>query len=723
MNGGLALERISIKASVIFEILVGLAGLGIGLREVPFLVHTPWLTLLFLFLLGILVEIFPVPLGRADGSLLYVMPLALVASYSSSTAICVTIVAELIAQIGRSRARRWSTWLFNAGQYGIAAYVMTLVYHLVSGPSGQPFSLLTLAGVVVGAATFMVVNHTFINVLLGLRRSFQLSDVLSLILLDGVNFIAAIPFAVLFVVLAGVSSLWAPLLLVPMPLMSQIIRVYRRLSILKEIHTAVLHLASEFDVELISNQVAKTAARITYADAVAVFLMDDSETQLLPVIYHPSEVIRDFSLDPLRQDKGGVVWNIIEAETWGYVPDTIKDSRVVWDGIGREYRSMAVFPMQARGRTQGAVVLYSLQPYAFSSFLEYLQVLAGQIAVLVENAKLYQQLQEQSWYDGATGLYNYRYLYDELEQCVGQAAESGDPLSVAVLDVDDFKKFNDTYGHLAGDAVLQSIARVLRDSAGSNAIAARYGGEEFALLLKQSPDEAFATVDSVRQQIARHAVTFGEQRLQGITVSAGIASYPEHAMDDRNLLMKADSAMYWGAKQRGKNRVARYQPDYETQLFVDGLTGLYTYHFINIRLREDIDAGLHDWAVLCLDLENFSAINKTFGFSAGDQVLREVSRILRECLRTSELACRYGGDEFLILFPGVGVEELNSITQRVQRTIHKHRFEYDTNIILSMHVAHNEEAFMGVASASTLLDSIARLFTDMNSRNVSQQDS
>lgn len=710
-----------LKKSVVWEWVIGVCGIVVVGFQIPQLAHLPVLEILILILLGITLEMFPVNVGKAQGSLMYIMPLALVVSYSPAAAICVTACAELAVPLRRDQRKKFSTWLFNAGQYALSAYVMSLVYERLAG-SGTRSTLNwdTLLPLLVAMIVFLVVNHFFIHFVYWLRDRFEARDVLHLIITDGVNFLAVIPFVLLFIIASGPYPRLAPTFMLPVVLVSQVVRMYRNMANLREVHTELLKLTGEFDVDTISEHIAQTAYKLTYADAVGVYIMNDERDTLVPSMFYPTDAAEDFSLGGRHRDEGGVIWAIVDSGMWSYVPNVNKDPRVRYDGVQgkREYLSMAVFPLQTRGHIEGALVLYSTMAYAFGDFIKYTGILATQVSVLIENARLYQQLQEQSWQDGATGLYNYRYLYEELSRRFADAKASSKPLSVAVIDIDSFKKFNDTYGHLAGDAVLRSIGSLLKGLAGKESLVARYGGEEFAIVFPLPSIEALKEVEHIRSEIMRHVVEFDDYHLQGITVSCGLASFPEHTQNDRELLLKADSAMYWGAKQRGRNRTALYSPEFDAQLFVDQLTGLYTHHFANIRVREEMDRGVHQWGILCMDLENFAYINSAFGFDAGDQVLRQTSAILRESLRANELACRFGGDEFLVLLPGVSREELNSISERIQKAIQTQRFQFGTNVVVSVHVRHHGEAFEELVEPGILFEQVGRLFTEMNTGEV-----
>lgn len=150
--------------------------------------------------------------------------------------------------------------------------------------------------------------------------------------------------------------------------------------------------------------------------------------------------------------------------------------------------------------------------------------------------------------DGLTGLWNHRRFQEELEACYLSHCDSGEPLSVVFLDVDHFKKYNDSFGHPAGDEVLKIVAHQLQEASEGRAFVARYGGEEFAILLP-GIDEEQSEVACERYRQAIEGYTWPERK---VTVSLGVATLDREATDARTLLNLADTALY-ASKQRGRN--------------------------------------------------------------------------------------------------------------------------------------------------------------------------
>jgi diguanylate cyclase (GGDEF)-like protein len=182
--------------------------------------------------------------------------------------------------------------------------------------------------------------------------------------------------------------------------------------------------------------------------------------------------------------------------------------------------------------------------------------LAAQGAVAIENARLHRLIQKQAKTDGLTGLANHREFEEQLSREVERAQRFGVPVALIVFDLDDFKLINDRFGHLAGDAVLRSVAATTRSCTRDIDHAARYGGEEFAVILPHtSLDGAARLAERLRQSIAEAAVPAGGGREVRVTSSFGVAAVPGDALTQVELVAAADAALY-RAKQAGKNRIA-----------------------------------------------------------------------------------------------------------------------------------------------------------------------
>ena len=184
--------------------------------------------------------------------------------------------------------------------------------------------------------------------------------------------------------------------------------------------------------------------------------------------------------------------------------------------------------------------------------LDLLRLLVGQLAVALHHARDYHERLEQAIRDPLTGLYNRRYFYEALDRERHRSGRSNTPLSLVLVDLDDFKSVNDTLGHAAGDRVLAELAGIGTELVRPADTLARLGGEEFALLLPETSQlDALAVAERLRRAVASRSI-LADRR---ITVSAGVATWPDDSVTLEGIEAKADAALYW-AKQNGKNSCA-----------------------------------------------------------------------------------------------------------------------------------------------------------------------
>ncbi|MBA3240755.1 MAG: sensor domain-containing diguanylate cyclase [Acidobacteria bacterium] len=216
-------------------------------------------------------------------------------------------------------------------------------------------------------------------------------------------------------------------------------------------------------------------------------------------------------------------------------------------------RPVAAVPVIYRERTMGVLMVSSDDPQRVWQENEILlmRTVADQVAVAVNHARLFQQMQQQALTDGLTGCFNRRFFEIQLERDLHLATRMRQPVSLIMLDVDRFKRVNDTHGHDAGDVALRIIAEALREEVRGVDTAARYGGEEFAVILPQAGMEgALLVAERLRARIETTEIP----GLGRITASFGVATFPLHATSRELLVTTADRALYQ-AKRTGRNRV------------------------------------------------------------------------------------------------------------------------------------------------------------------------
>jgi len=215
-------------------------------------------------------------------------------------------------------------------------------------------------------------------------------------------------------------------------------------------------------------------------------------------------------------------------------------------------REIAYIPLMYQERVLGVLTLGRAAPYRDED-KDLFDYLASQISMALDNALLHAQMRELSITDGLTGLANRRRLNERLVEGLARSRRNKAPLSVLLLDLDNFKRVNDVYGHDKGDDALRAVAHALRTNVRATDLAARFGGEEFVMLLENA-DAKQARVFAERIAQSLRDLRF-DWKEGGLSASVGVASYPENeAYDAESLLKLADQCMYT-AKLAGKDRV------------------------------------------------------------------------------------------------------------------------------------------------------------------------
>lgn len=214
-------------------------------------------------------------------------------------------------------------------------------------------------------------------------------------------------------------------------------------------------------------------------------------------------------------------------------------------------------PLSGQGEVLGLIYLENRSPkLAVSKEAEQLaQSLSDQAGLAVSNLRLRETLRQHAIVDPLTGLYNRRFFDEAVRREFARAARRDSTIAFVIADADHFKGFNDNHGHDAGDLVLQSLAKEMQIHIRASDIACRYGGEEFVIVLPEATTEtAVKRAEAIRAGIETLNIEFGGQSLGTITVSLGVAVFPEHGANADTLFQAADRAMY-RAKREGRNRV------------------------------------------------------------------------------------------------------------------------------------------------------------------------
>ena len=226
-----------------------------------------------------------------------------------------------------------------------------------------------------------------------------------------------------------------------------------------------------------------------------------------------------------------------------------------------DIKSLIAVPLIVERRCIGILYVDDFIPRKFTAHeVSVLSLLATQAAVAIERMQRFEHNRLLAITDGLTGLYNHRYYVKSLKKEIDRSMRNSHQLSIIIVDIDHFKHFNDTNGHLQGNEALKSVAAILRLALRKIDILARYGGEEFAIILPATDNkQALKAADRICTMMRNEVIPgMDSQPLKQLTLSAGVASFPEDAKNDVDLTDRADKALYL-AKKQGRDRAISFE--------------------------------------------------------------------------------------------------------------------------------------------------------------------
>ena len=321
---------------------------------------------------------------------------------------------------------------------------------------------------------------------------------------------------------------------------------YRRLA---EIFHDVL---SEQSLDALLERIADTLAELIPYEDVHIYEADEANRELIPVLAR-SKWAHEVMSETFSFGEGITGWAVERREPV-LSNQAHLDPRVRFvPGTPVDPEALIAVPLIARGRLKGTLNIYRVGEDAKFSDEEFLLAcrFGDAAALAIDNAHVRARLEYQASTDALTSLYNHRTFHDRLREEVVRASMEHDTVALVMLDLDDFKKVNDVYGHGVGDQLLLQVADVLRASVRTDDVVCRVGGEEFAIIL---PSGDLRSSQALAERLRGKLAALGAEAAGPLTVSTGIAVGPAHAANPRELVACAEAAMMT-AKSRGRGLI------------------------------------------------------------------------------------------------------------------------------------------------------------------------
>ena len=337
--------------------------------------------------------------------------------------------------------------------------------------------------------------------------------------------------------------------------------IKKKFKVLEAMEDVYSTIAPVLDQEELHNAILDKATELVGAEQGSIMMLDNNTHLAIKA----SKGIRKGILEGIKVRAGeGISGSVIEKGTPVIVKDIEAGPFTRKNRARYKTKSFVSIPLRVGSRTIGVInISDKITGEVFSEEDLYLLLsFASYASIALERGAYYrmtEDLKKISVTDSLTELFNRRYFHERLFEEIERSKRHNEPFTIFMLDIDDFKVFNDKYGHLSGDEVLKSVAYAVRDAVRSIDVAARFGGEEFSIILPYTTKmNSYVTAERIRRSV--EDIRFIGSKIpsdQKISISIGIAEFPADASSIEELIDKADTAMYL-AKARGKNRIVGY---------------------------------------------------------------------------------------------------------------------------------------------------------------------
>ncbi len=311
-------------------------------------------------------------------------------------------------------------------------------------------------------------------------------------------------------------------------------------------------ISSSLNIQEVYDAFVKELKQVVEADFTAIALIEENEIYFSALSTEVGSAWHTGQKIPMSCT--ATEWVFLNKQP--YYEKNLSQNRRFGSGdefISRGIRSLTYLPLINKGEVIGVLILGSTKPEAYSAEqITLLEQLSVQIAAPIENSRLYAKAEATARVDATTSLFNRRHFDERLREEIVRRTDYGDTFSLILMDMDNFKKYNDTFGHMAGDRILILVSRLIEGSIRSTDIAFRYGGDEFSIILPNaSTMDAFSVAERIREKIDYEMSI----KQLDLSVSIGVASWPGDGTTLDELCYSADMALYY-AKHTGQNRTS-----------------------------------------------------------------------------------------------------------------------------------------------------------------------
>ena len=451
----------------------------------------------------------------------------------------------------------------NGAMFSITYIVAGHLYEILGGKIGQ-FSVGQLIYVVIYVLTSFVINYFILYYALKaqgkilFKKYWTESSVLEL-----VSYFVMVPVGIF---LANMYMKFGTVIfiyhVIPLILLSFFIKAFRDLykanQRLNALYEMVKIINSKLDLDKTLEAILYETEKVVTVSGIAIYLKDDNGFLINEKTKCREESIGAFK--DVYMNNEGLIGKVAGEGKSVMIGNLKADKRYSDKNISKYYDSAIVVPIKGAEGVIGCISAFQNEINAFDEdSLKIMEALSEQSSIAIMNAKRYFEISKRSITDPLTKTYNRRFFDQILHDSIAKSSIEKTPVSLIMLDVDRFKQINDTYGHMVGDAVLREIASRIKSCVRNNDIVARYGGEEFSVILPNlTAEQACVIAERIRYEVSSKPIKTDAGDIN-ITVSAGVADFPNKAESAEKLISHADRALYAGCKTIGRDRVAVYE--------------------------------------------------------------------------------------------------------------------------------------------------------------------